>query len=242
MSDTSSQRPHRPKPSDPILHDVELKDSFLLCQILFYGFTLVTVIEALRTESVIARGVMNLESAVSLIAGYVYTVFGQMADKPETTYADITRIRYYDWFCTTPLLLFTLLLFLSFKSDEPVPFSKYMVVFVANFFMLYSGYLGETGVIDRNMGGIAGFGFYALLLAYIISAFILDENGEWGISGFTMGIFMLFAIVWTGYGVVYYMEDIQLRNRIMNALDIIAKIFIGIFLWAHVSGIMDWEK
>jgi len=208
---------------------------------MFFGLTLVTVIEALRTDNVMARGIMNLESAVSLVAGYVYTIFGQMANDPNTTYQDITRLRYYDWFCTTPMLLLTLILFFSYESGKPIAFSKYVALFVLNFLMLYFGYLGETGTMDRNTGGAVAFVFYGLLVAAILYMFVLGPKGKLAIDSFELAIFALFFVVWTSYGVVYYMKDIALRNRIMNCLDVVAKIFIGILLWAHVSGIMKFK-
>ena len=220
-----------------VISDTALRDSFLVCQVLFFGLTLVTVIEALRTPSAMARGMMNMESAVSLIAGYVYAVFGKMAENPETTYADITRLRYYDWFCTTPLLLLTLVMFFAYQTGKPVVFSRYMILFVCNFLMLSAGYAGETGAIDRNVGGAIGFVFFGLLVLALMQGFVLGTE----IDMLEKVILSVFITVWAAYGAVYYIEDLGLRNRIMNVLDVIAKIFIGIMLWAHVSGIMDWK-
>jgi len=216
-----------------VINDTPLRESFVLCQIMFFGLTLITVIEALRTPSVLARGIMNLESAVSLVAGYVYTVFGQMAQQPETTYADITRVRYYDWFVTTPMLLLTLVLFFSYATGSPVAFGRYGFLFALNFAMLYAGYLGEIGAVDRDLGGAAGFVFFAALIAFLFYGFVLGR----GLDGFELGVFALFVVVWTCYGLVYYLRDIRLRNRIMNCLDVVAKIFIGLLFWVHVSGI-----
>jgi bacteriorhodopsin len=225
------------KEDDRVINDVPLRDSFIICQVLFFGLTLVTVIEALRTPSAMARGMMNMESAVSLIAGYVYSMFSKMAENPNTTYADITRLRYYDWFCTTPLLLLTLVMFFAYQSGVPVIFSRYALLFVFNFLMLLSGYMGETGMIDRNVGGAIGFVFFGLLVATLMYGFVIGSQ----IDGLEKVILGVFLVVWSSYGVVYYIKDLGLRNRIMNVLDVIAKIFIGIMLWAHVSGIMDWK-
>lgn len=217
--------------------DVALHDSFFMASILFFGLTLVTVIEALRTKNPVARNIMNLESAISLIAGYVYTRFLQMTKEPNTTYADIIKTRYYDWFVTTPLMLLVLIVFFSYESQVPVKFSYYLAIILLNFGMLFSGFQGDTGAWNKQYAGMVGFLFFFAMFALIYFGFVRGRTRLHRIEGILLTIFF---VVWSCYGVIYYIKDESLRNRLNNILDVMAKIFVGLFLWAYVSGLMEF--
>ena len=224
-------------PISQFAQDIALHDSFFVCSILFFGLTLITVIEALRTKNPVARNIMNLESAISLVAGYVYTSFVRMSREPNTTYADIIKTRYYDWFVTTPLMLLVLVVFFSYESQVPVKFPYYMAIIILNFGMLYSGFKGDTGDWNKNYAGALGFVFFFAMFAVIYFAFVRGHGKLHRIEGILLSIFI---VVWSCYGIIYYLKDESLRNRLNNVLDVIAKIFVGLFLWAYVSGLMEF--
>jgi bacteriorhodopsin len=52
---------------------------------------------------------MNIETAVSLVAGMVYGYLNEEVRKPGADLKKITQIRYVDWSVTTPLILLVIL-------------------------------------------------------------------------------------------------------------------------------------
>jgi bacteriorhodopsin len=100
-----------------------VKMSFTLTYVLLLTTSLVTFIEAMRAQNPLIRHIFNLETAVSLVGGYFYSVFVGMIDdfKKRNVPFDwdaITKIRYLDWSITTPLMLLSLCLVLAKESKK----------------------------------------------------------------------------------------------------------------------------
>lgn len=98
-----------------ILPDDDLRFSFTITYILLITTGTVTLIEALRTTDPIVRHVLNLETVVSIIAGYFYSKFvSNVSNKDyEINWKEIMRTRYTDWFITTPFMLLAFVIALS---------------------------------------------------------------------------------------------------------------------------------
>jgi bacteriorhodopsin len=210
-----------------------VKFSFTVTYILLLTTATITIIEAIRTTDPAVRHVLNLETCISIVAGYFYSVFMQQIDdyeqKEEYNYdwAKISQMRYLDWSITTPMMLLTLCIVLGNNIKKPVPIGIFLTIVSLNYLMLYIGYLGETQEIDRFSASILGFipffaMFYLIFSRFVLPKYRLDNYVLYGI----------YLLVWSLYGVVYLFQE-EAKNIAMNILDFIAKCFIGLGLWAY---------
>ena len=209
-----------------------VKNSFTFSCLVLISATFITFIEALRTDNKKARHILNLETAVSLIASYVYSVFASMVDKEDFSLEKITTYRYMDWVITTPMLLLALLLFMSYLNKDELHLRKFLFVVLLNFGMLMSGYFGETGQINKYLALFGGFAFYISLVLFIWFMYIHGKRIK-----IQKIVFFFFITVWSMYGVAF-MFDEYTKNLTYNILDIIAKVFFGLFMWVFYGGVM----
>lgn len=214
-----------------------LKFSFMITYILLLTTATITFIEALRTNDPIIRHIFNLETCISLVACYFYSLFVGKVDEAEKTglpldWIDITRMRYIDWSITTPMMLLALMVVLGYNSKTPVRLLTITTVIILNYIMLYLGYLGELNVISRMTGMISGFIAFFAMFFIIFMNFIKSKSLH--INNILFGIYL---VVWSIYGIVYMFEE-ETKNTIMNVLDCISKCLIGIFLWVYYTGIV----
>jgi len=204
--------------------------TFTITYILLLTTATITFIEAIRTPDPTVRHILNLETAISLIAGYFYSTFVEKLKDKNTTFKEITVIRYIDWSMTTPLMLLVLMMFLSSHVKKVLPLSLLLIVVVLNYAMLYAGYLGEVGQLGKwtawGIGFVAFFGMFGL----IYNTFLQKCN----LSNYL--IFNFFVLVWSLYGIFYLMDETT-KNVGMNVLDCIAKCLVGLGLWAYFSRI-----
>ena len=215
-----------------------VKGTFAITYILLITTGTITFIEALRDRAITYTShVMNLETAISIIAGYFYTLFMAEITRSEDTntplnWDKINTYRYVDWSITTPIMLLVLCIFLSNNSKTAINVFTYFSIVVLNYIMLTFGYLGETNITTRETSLIGGFAAFFLMFAIIYAKFIMPK---WSASNNL--IFGLYFVVWALYGVVY-MFDTQLKNALTNILDLISKCFVGLGLWAYYSKII----
>jgi bacteriorhodopsin len=92
-----------------------IKGSFMITYVLLLTTGLITFIEAIRTQNPLVRHILNLETCISLVAGYFYGIFvGQLdqfeKDHKPINWDSITKTRYVDWAITTPIMLLVLVL------------------------------------------------------------------------------------------------------------------------------------
>lgn len=231
-----SEKDKKDKVRNPVQYYV--KFSFTITYILLLTTATITLIEALRTPIPKARHIFNLETCISLIAGYFYSVFvGKIEhyDKSDKIidWADISKTRYIDWALTTPLMLVVLSVFLGHNSKRLVSSSLVCGIVALNYCMLYVGYLGESGVLTRFTALITGFIFFFMLFGIIFKTFLM---GNFIKENYI--VFGLYFIVWTIYGIAYMFSE-EYKNIIMNILDCIAKCFTGIGFWVYYSKIID---
>jgi bacteriorhodopsin len=173
---------------------------------------------------------MNIESAVSIVAGYVYSIFLTMIKEPGFELKEITHLRYIDWMITTPLLLLGIVLFYS--GDDLTNYKIFGLIAALNWGMLYSGYLGETGKISKLAGFLLGF----LFLFAVFYVFLCCIMG----TGKSLVVFTIFAVIWSLYGVVYMIEDEETKNISYNTLDVFAKAIFGVILWLYFGKVLKF--
>ena len=183
---------------------------------------------ASATASQRLRNLLNIETSVSFVASLFYSFFLQKIDDGRITLTQITPYRYLDWAITTPMLLLVLMMFLQ----TPVHLPTFLTAVALNYGMLASGYLGETDQISKLSGSAIGFLFFAALIGLLLYTYS---------SGFTRVdtlIFSIFTLVWSLYGMVYWLDE-KNKNLAYNALDVIAKVFFGLFIWVYYSNVFN---
>lgn len=181
----------------------------------------------------ILREVLTLELVVQTIEFIYYISFLFVLNLN-----CLTQKRYYDWFITTPIMLFTISLYFFYVNFiEPDEYNKdintlfdfikrdYKVIIayvVLNFIMLMFGFLTELGILDRSMSFILG------TLA-MCGSFGIIYNNYAKQSKNTRIMFWIMFIIWSMYGVAFLFPPI-LKNIGYTILDIFSKNFFGLFL------------
>lgn len=219
--------------------DNRIKFSFTIAYILLLTTATITLIEALRTKTPYIRHILNIETAISVVAGYFYSVFVDKIAKSEEKmvnmdWSEITQTRYIDWGITTPMMLLVLCLVLSSNSGTVIRLFTFLTILGLNYIMLYLGYLGETKKIGRltadSTGFIAFFAmFYVIFNQYVLPKFSRDNYI----------LYFAFLGIWSMYGVVYLFNE-EYKNIAMNYLDLTAKCLIGIGIWIYYTKIVQY--
>jgi len=217
-----------------------LKNSFNITYVLLLTTATITIIEALRTNNAEVRHILNLETCISVIAAYFYSVFNvKVADYKDKSFnwEAITRIRYIDWSVTTPLMLLVLCLVLSMNinnKNSSINVFKYLIIVILNYIMLILGYLGEIGKISRFMACIFGFiAFFAMFYYIYINYVNVPKSHS---SNYVL--FSLYIFIWSMYVFVFLLPE-ETKNTISNLLDLTAKCFVGLGLWAYYTGVIS---
>jgi bacteriorhodopsin len=215
--------------SKPVLkYGTLLNNSFMTTYIVLFGYTAITLIEALRTPCINTRHIMNIETAVSLVAGIVYGTFLDKMKQPNFKLNEIIPMRYMDWMITTPLILLAVVLFYNTKLNS-VDYKCYIIIVILNWLMLLFGYLGESKIISSMKGLLLGFFFYAAMLLYMYM-YIIPK-------GCSLAVFIIFAVIWTGYGIAYMLKEEE-KNIAYNILDIMSKAVFGFVLWMYFGKVL----
>jgi bacteriorhodopsin len=223
------------KKENPVRYYV--KFSFVITYILLLTTATITFIEAIRTPIPFVRHVLNLETCISVVAGYFYSVFVSQIENfsnkgIEIDWADISKTRYIDWSITTPMMLLALCLVLAQNAKKSVSFKVIGTIVLLNYAMLYIGYLGENKTMNRMLSQVLGFIPFIAMFSIIFLQFVRS-------SGVTANyvLYSTFLFVWSLYGFVFMLGE-EYKNIGMNILDFIAKCFIGISLWAYYTKII----
>tara|TARA_B110000114_G_C15086373_1_gene396267 strand:- start:1357 stop:2016 length:660 start_codon:yes stop_codon:yes gene_type:complete len=175
------------------------------------------------------RLLLWLEVFVQMIEGGFYTWLFTNFDNIK----NITIVRYYDWFITTPTMLLTYILYLLYiNSDENPNLTVYKaiedesieisVVIFLNWLMLLFGYLGESKAISFVNSTILGFIPFCIMFYIIYIRYAIKTH----IGRIT---FYFFVIIWALYGVAN-LFNYKNKNIAYNGLDFFSKNFFAVFL------------
>lgn len=179
-------------------------------------------------DVVVLRQALILELVVQVIELMFYIWLVLAIHK---SVANVTPKRYYDWFFTTPTMLFTLMLYLKYLSqDKPGSLPAFarnhretiIKVVILNALMLVFGFLGEVGVLRKTTS--VALGFIPFITYYVL---IYQEFVSGNPEGQT--IYWYFVVVWSLYGVAALMPY-AVKNAGYNILDLLAKNFFGVYL------------
>jgi hypothetical protein len=208
------------------------KASFMITYILLLTTATITFIEAIRTNVPEIRHILNLETAVSLIAGYFYSVFLTQIENDKTKkfeWKEVTKTRYVDWAITTPIMLLVLCIFLGKESGREIGFREISIIWLFNYLMLGFGFLGETKLFDSMLMFFLSFAaffamFYYIFIKYVNVKFLYGKNF----------LFLVYLVLWSIYGIAYLFED-SYKNITYNILDCISKCLVGLGLWLYYT-------
>lgn len=185
------------------------------------------------------KEILGLETIVQVIELVFYMWYrGQIVGGSY----DVTKFRYYDWFFTTPTMLFSTAAYYGYlhskeeNTDQKEPFSVWTFfkensqaiywIFVFNAFMLFFGYLQEVDLISFVLSSLLGYisllGSFGILYYKFVTK---TQQQRW--------LFWFMFSVWSLYGVAAGFPAAE-KNFSYNILDIFAKNFYGLFL----SGIL----
>jgi bacteriorhodopsin len=189
-----------------------------------YGLTF-----QLKPEDEILSSTIGLETIVSTVQLSFYTWYSYHFKEV----AEATFYRYYDWFITTPIMLFTTILYYDYNNnpDEKKTIGsiwnehkgKIILVFLCNAVMLIFGYLYEVNILDlftSNLLGFAGlFGSF-----YIIYDSFVKQN-----LSMNLPLFIFMLLLWSFYGIAATFTP-TMKNITYNLIDTLSKNFYGVFL------------
>ena len=200
-----------------------------------------------KESNILLIKLLLLELLVQIIEGTFYIWLAYSF----SNISNVTPKRYFDWFITTPTMLFITCVYLEYiriknhnkeidnklenyedlkKEESPTNLydiflkykSTFITIFLLNALMLIFGYLGEINVLPVNISVLLGF---IPFIAYFI--IIYNKFAKFTFEGKIL-FYVLFGI-WTLYGISalfsYYFKNIS-----YNILDIIAKNFFILFL------------
>lgn len=190
---------------------------------------------ALPEKDNILTDIMILETIVQFIEMmfYIWLVFYL-----SRLNFDVTYVRYFDWFLSTPIMLISTTFFMRYLASKPLNqtmtiknimktnWVELLKIGVSNVFMLLFGFLAEINIITRTNGFI--FGTLAFLYTfYVIYSEFVDNNNTNKILFYTM------FTIWSLYGVAYLFPYIT-KNTMYNYLDVLSKNFYGLFIYYFI--------
>jgi len=214
-----------------------VKFSFTITYILLLTTATITFIEAIRTKIPYVRHILNLETCISIVAGYFYGVFITQLERHESEgipidWNDITQTRYIDWAITTPMMLLTLCLVLANHIQAEIHLFSFLTIVFLNYTMLLMGFLGEINVFDRITSDFFGFIAFFAMFALIFYWYVYPKYSRPNYI-----LFMVYLLIWSMYGVVYMFNE-HLKNTLTNILDLTAKCLVGLGLWVYYTKII----
>lgn len=198
----------------------------------------------LAAEHQILKSVLLKETIVQIIEFCVYLIIISRYQL-ET----MAATRYLDWFFTTPVMLFTTIIYfkycelqenkedtskMSVKNFINENYKNIILILVSNLGMLVAGYLGELEILDRYTACFIGFLFFVLTFTIIYR-----EYARYSKIGKLLYSFLV--TIWALYSVAYLLRA-DFKNITINGLDIVAKNFFGVFLFAVILTINKKEK
>lgn len=147
---------------------------------------------------------------------------------------DVTYVRYFDWFWTTPVMLLTTIFFLEYVSKQATSvmditmkdFSYLSLILICNFFMLLFGFLGEIKKMYKAISVTVGFiclvtTFYLIYIKYVGDP-ILNKL-----------LFFSMFFIWILYGIAFLLPYSK-KNTMYNILDIFSKNIYSIFIFFKI--------
>lgn len=184
--------------------------------------------QPLLPVDMILRTVLWIETFVQVVELAFYSWYAYYFH----SVAEATFYRYHDWAITTPLMLFSSMMYYEYKNkpDEEITLESFLkehwhhvlIVFAFNLVMLVFGYLYEVKVLDLATSQIVGFAGFVGSFYVLWDTFASKNPDNYWLYWFMFG-------VWALYGVAAMFTSVW-KNVSYNLLDVVAKNFYGVFL------------
>jgi len=210
---------------------MDLYYSFMFTYIALLTTGTISFIESIRTPVPMIRHIFNLETCISIVAAYFYSLFLEKL-KTRTSWNEITTFRYLDWAITTPMMLLVLCATLGYTIKKNLHFSIFAVVLLLNYAMLGLGYLGESNRLDKTLALVTSFASFFMLFLLIFYMYI---RPKYSLPNYVL--FSMYVVIWSLYGLAYTLDEAS-KNVLYNTLDLISKCLIGIGLWVYFTRIV----
>jgi bacteriorhodopsin len=196
----------------------------------------------LPPEHAVLNELLRLEMLVQLIELLFYFYF-----LSSFQLEGLAEKRYFDWVISTPIMLFTMAAYFTYKSKDEtrnkdenkeglslwdfytINQQPLWIIFIANFCMLLFGYLGEIGILGKSSAFTLGTG--ALLVSFYT---LYEKFAKFSASAQTL--FAVMFVLWSGYGGGFLLSSVA-KNIVYNGLDILAKNFFGLFLFYQIQSL-----
>ena len=178
--------------------------------------------------------ILFLETIVQIIEIFFYIFF--LRTMLVNSVENMATIRYYDWFITTPTMLFSTIAYFEYQRNLSEPNSKQqtwktfiqenykniLIIFALNACMLIVGYLGEIQYIDNIFAVFIGFIFFTYMFHFIYVKYAHNSRHIY--------IYYLMTFIWALYGVAALLDDVD-KNNVINILDLFAKNVFGFYIY-----------
>jgi bacteriorhodopsin len=208
-----------------------LKLTFYITYVFLITTGSVTFIEALATKDPHIRHILNIETVISIVAGFFYSQFVTLI-KDTPNYTQLIQTRYLDWSITTPFMLLSLCLALGYKNHKKTNLWVFLSIVFFNYGMLVLGYLGERKLLQKDIAMITSFISFIIMFSIIYWVFIKGYSNT-----VNLVIFFSYVILWSIYGFVYKTDE-ETKNTVYNVLDLCSKCFTGLFFWMYFAKII----
>lgn len=182
----------------------------------------------LPLKDLVLQTVLWIETIVQVIELAFYSWYSYYF----SSVAEATFYRYHDWAVTTPLMLFSTMIYYEYrnKPEDDVTLESFLrehwndVLVVAGFnaVMLLFGYLYELNIIDLWTSQTLGFAGFA-------GSFYVMWDKFASKSPKNLWLYVFMITVWGLYGVAAMFNSVW-KNVSYNLLDVVAKNFYGVFL------------
>ena len=139
--------------------------------------------------------------------------------------------RYIDWILTVPLQIIEFYLILSVAKK--IPIELFYKLLLASVIMIVAGFLGESKVIDRNLGFIIGTVAWLYILYEIFygeAAKFKEETEDESVKFAFDALKWIVTLGWAIYPVGYLLE-INKMNLLYNLGDLVNKILFTLIIW-----------
>ena len=204
---------------------------FLILVICSFGLTI-----KLHQKDIILNEMLLLETIVQVIEVlfYIFLIYYF------SNIQNISIIRYYDWFITTPVMLFIIISFMEYKNSETKiksidVFNNHtqtiITIFILNAATLLFGVLGELKIISKYISFIMG----SIFLCYIFYLIYIEFVKDILINKY---VFWFNFIIWSFYGLSYILPYTY-KNISYNILDIFSKNINGLLIAGYIMYIYN---
>jgi len=190
----------------------------------------------IEPKDAILKEILFIETFVQVVEGFFYSYIIKGLDDINS----MTPRRYFDWMITTPIMLFSTVIFFKysemkennnlegFTTKQFYQENKENVnkIVVYNGLMLLFGFLGETGILPKYTSITIGFVFFFMSFKLIYQEYAVN-------SKLAMVLFKILFVIWSLYGIAA-MLPVREKNICYNCLDVFSKNFYGLFIYYKI--------